>query len=103
MRNRMVNSVTPGEQQSLRAARRFAPSIKSAFLFAALCAALCAVLFGGAVKAFAADTITWTPYAGTPNVNATFQAYPGGQSADNTIVLTITGSDTLEGTQSGQH
>jgi hypothetical protein len=103
MRNRMVNSETSGEQQSLRAARRFAPSIKSTYLFAALCATLCAVWCGGTVKAYAADAITWTPYAGTPNGNATFLAYPGAQSADNTIILTVTGPDILQGTEFGQH
>ena len=103
MRDRMANSETCGEQWSPRAARDFAPSKPSAFLRAAWYTALCAVLFGGAVKAFAADNVTWTPYAGTPNVNATFQAYPGGQSADNMIVLTVTGPDHLEGTEFGQH
>jgi type IV secretory pathway protease TraF len=95
----MANSEICGEQRSPRAAHGFAPSITSAFLYAALCA----VLFGGTATAFAADNVTWTPYAGTPNVNATFQAYPGGQSADNMIVLTVTGPDHLEGTEFGQH
>ena len=99
MRNRMVNSESYGEQRSLRAARSFANSITSTCLLAAICA----LLFGGAVKASAADNVTWTPYAGNPNGNATFEAYPGGQSGDNTIILTITGPDILQGTQFGQH
>jgi NHL repeat len=99
MRNRMVMSRTGGAMQSPCATRRLASVITPICMLEASCA----FLFGAVVQAFAADTITWTPYAGNPNVNATFQAYPGGLSADNTIILTITCADILQGTQAGQH
>jgi len=74
------------------------PWIRPATLALLLVAAVC--LFG-ASAASAQDIVTWKPYTGTPNGNATFQAYPGGQSAWNEILLEITGSDTLSSPNSG--
>jgi hypothetical protein len=60
-----------------------------------------ACLAAGSRGVLAQDTVTWTPAPGTPNVNASFVAYPGGTSATNMIVLSITGPDILEAPNAG--